>query len=136
MHWLIISFVRSLESNQNQIIDLFQCSAAVSSMGSRRADQHPSLLAVLLSQHRRHYFCGRQRRFGAHAGRQGGTDRHAGRGRAEGIHPVGLCQQAGPEGCHERPTNQRRPRITGDPKPAVVHPGNLGVEGKGLVRGI
>lgn len=91
---------------------------------------------MLLSQHGRHHFRGRQRRFGAYAGRQGGTGRHARGGRAEGIHPAGLCQQAGPEGRDERPANQRRLGTAGDPKPTVVHPGNLGAEGKGLVRGI
>ena len=103
----------------------------VPSVGSRRTDQHSSLLAMLLSQHRCNYFCGRQCRFGANAGCKGGTSRHVGRGRIEGIYFAGLCQQAGSKGCHECATNQRRSRATRNQKSTMVYTGNVCIEGKG-----
>ncbi|KAJ8526158.1 hypothetical protein ON010_g15021 [Phytophthora cinnamomi] len=85
----------------------------VPGLGPGRPDEHPALLAVLLPQHGRHHLrrgLGR-RRPSQH--RQAGAARHARGGRAEGLDPARVCQQAGPEGGAERCSGAAREGLLG-----------------------
>ena len=67
-------------------------SLLVSSVGFGWTNQYSALLAMLLSQHGRHYFCRRLGRRRSHARRTRGIGRHAGRGGFKGRHFASLCQ--------------------------------------------
>ena len=56
----------------------------VPSVGSRRPDEHPAVLAVLLHQHGRHHLRGGQRGPGQGGDQQAGARLHVGGGRVEG----------------------------------------------------
>ena len=105
-------------------------------MGFRWANINSTVLAVLLPEHGRHHICGRFGRHGTHAHRPRRVGGNARRGRAAGVHPPRLCQQAGSEGGAQRPAGQRRPRPARGPESAVVHTGDQRPPGQGTVRGL